>query len=263
MSDASDAKCLSCCDALERLRYYPRQLLTAEDMRIEQEYFRQVHRRHNRYLHGWGVVCGCAVEPVQDAKTWTVRVCPGFAVSPQGDDIMVDDCVDVDLKTGATPQPCTVRWPCPPTGTMPGERDGTTTVFVAVRYAECFARPTRVHPSGCGCDESDCEYSRIRESFEIRLLWQLPDSHANALKDDLQWCATVKQMPPDRGRRPGFFPVPPCPECAIDPWVVLATVQFPALDAPGTPGKQITVGYNQRRTLLSTQRLQSALTCMP
>ena len=53
MSDLSDMKCASCGEPLERMRYFPRQLLTADDMRTEQEYFREKMRRHNRYLVGW------------------------------------------------------------------------------------------------------------------------------------------------------------------------------------------------------------------
>src|SRR5213075_1626484 len=86
--------CTCCCGPLERLHYFPRQLLTADDMRTEQEYFREKLRRHNHYLHGWGVVCGCVVEPVTTAKHWRVRVCPGYVVGPQGDEICIDDCVE-------------------------------------------------------------------------------------------------------------------------------------------------------------------------
>jgi hypothetical protein len=263
MSDASDIKCLSCCEQIERVRYFPRQLITADDMRVEQEYFREKHRRHNRFLHGWGVVCGCAVEPVAGAKTWTVRVCPGYAVAPQGDEILIDDCRDVDLQLGATPEPCTVRWPCPPTGDMPAAgSDGLVNAYIAVRYAECFARPTRVHPAGCGCDESACEYSRIRDSYEIKVLWKVPDSHVNAAKDDLAWLAALKQGSLATQRHPGLFPVPPCPECELDPWVVLAMVTFPATAQAGSSNSQIQVNYTPRRTLLATQRLQTVLAAL-
>lgn len=264
MSDASDVKCLGCGEQLERVRYFPRQLLTADDMRVEQEYFREKGRRHNRYLHGWGVVCGCSVETVPGAKTWMVRVCPGYAVGPQGDEILIDDCRDVDLKLGATPDPCTVRWPCPPAGEMPGEdKNRMSLVHIAVRYAECFSRPTRVHPAGCGCDESACEYSRIRDSFEIKVLWQLPESHVKAMQDDDAWCDTIQKIPPAQLRK-HLFPVPPCPECVAEPWVVLASVAFPAslpYGAQGTPAMQIS--YKARRVLLATQRLQTAMACLP
>jgi hypothetical protein len=262
MADMSDLKCAMCGEALERVRYFPRQMLTADDMRVEQEYFREKHRRHNRYLHGWGVVCGAAVEWTDDLKNWTVRVCPGYAVAPQGDEILIDDCQVVDLKLGATPEPCTVRWPCPPVGDMPGsDRDTMATAYIAVRYAECHTRPMRVHPAGCGCDEALCEYARIRESFEIKVLWKLPDSHNDAATDDKEWCDEIKQAATEIRRR-HLYPVPPCPVCVTDPWVVLATVVFPA-DKPPSPDHKKThpPHYAHRRVLLATQRLQTAVAC--
>ena len=46
---------------LERVHYFPRQLLTVADMTTDQNYFLEKLRRHNRFLHGWGVVCGLEV----------------------------------------------------------------------------------------------------------------------------------------------------------------------------------------------------------
>ena len=263
MSDLSDAKSLSCGEQLERVRYFPRQLLTADDMRVEQEYFREKARRHNRYLHGWGVVCGCAVEAVPEAKTWTVRVCPGYVMGPQGDDILIDASRDVDLKLGATPEPCTVRWPCPPAGEMPGQDDNNSaTVYIAVRYAECFSRPTRVHPAGCGCDESACEYSRVRDSYEIKVLWQLPESHRDAYRDDVTWCNTVKNMD-GQYKEAHTFPVLPCPERVLEPWVVLASVTFSTLPVGNPDAQPIDISYiGRRRVLLATQRIQTAVSCL-
>jgi len=264
MSDLSDLKCTSCGEQLERMRYFPRQLLTADDMRVEQDYFREKSRRHNRYLHGWGVVCGCAVEPVAGAKSWMVRVCPGYVVGPQGDEILINDCIDVDLKTGAKPDPCTVRWPCPPEGEMPGGDREIARAYVAVRYAECFSRPVRVHPAGCGCDELGCEYSRIRDSLEIKVLWKLPESHVKAAQDDDKWCNAVHTAPPELLQRWHTFPVPPCPECVLDPWVVLATIAIPIAQDPAlTNNAGLQISYKDRRVLLATQRLQVAMLCLP
>src|SRR2546427_4104106 len=67
---------------LERLRYFPRQLLTADDMRAEQEYVREKRRRHNRLLHGWGVVCGLEVVLDPQAGPRAVSICPGYALGP-------------------------------------------------------------------------------------------------------------------------------------------------------------------------------------
>ena len=225
MSTMINSKCACCGEAVERLRYFPRQLLTADDMDAEQKFILEKLRLHNRYLHGWGVVCGFEVEPVTNAKGWQVRVCPGYALSPCGDEISIDECITVDLKTGAKEQPCSVRWPCPPVGEMPPARDGSVTAYVAVRYAECFTRPVRVHPAGCGCDETGCEYSRVRESYEIKVLWKLPDSH------------TKETVKPGR--------VVPCPPCTDDPWVVLATIKLPKDERTGITD----ITYGDRRTL--------------
>ena len=53
------------CDGglLERPRYFPRQLISDVELTLEQQYFRDRLRRHNRLLHGWGVVCGALVCP--------------------------------------------------------------------------------------------------------------------------------------------------------------------------------------------------------
>lgn len=261
MTTVMDTKCLNCSTPMERLRYFPRQLLTADDMRAEQEYVREKLRRHNRYLHGWGVVCGCMVEPVTSVKEWRVRVCPGYAVSPQGDEIWVSDCVEVDLKTGARDQPCSVRWPCPPVGEMPPGQDGKVTAYIALRYAECYSRPVRVHPAGCGCDETGCEYSRVVDSFEIKVLWQLPQSHVDAKNDDMQWCSTL-QEPTTEQPQQHIYPVPPCPPCVSEPWIVLATVIIPnSGNTTDVPSLQIS--YADRRVLLATQRIQIATMCLP
>ena len=42
MSDLSDLQCACCDEPLERVRYFPRQLLTADDMRAEQAYTREL-----------------------------------------------------------------------------------------------------------------------------------------------------------------------------------------------------------------------------
>lgn len=247
------AQCHSALHTLERVRYFPRQLITADDMTLEQEYFRQKARRHNRFLHGWGVVCGLGVEaaPVE-GRPWQVRVCPGFAVSPQGDDIPVPEPVSFDLATGQCGnEPCQ-PWPCPPTpaGNLSGNGREAPPVYLAIRHAECDSRPVRVHPLGCGCDESLCEYSRIRDDFELKVLCEMPHSHIQAAAEDVQW---VNQMNAWLQERNGPMPVPPCAGCPEDPWVLLARIRLPK------QGEQIKAGdidYLGRRVLLSARSIQ-------
>ena len=61
---------------IERPRFFPRQLVTPDDLTLGQEYLRNKIRRHNRYLHGWGVVCGTRVDA--STKPWKVIINKGY-----------------------------------------------------------------------------------------------------------------------------------------------------------------------------------------
>jgi hypothetical protein len=239
----------------ERVRYFTRQLLTADDMRAEQEYFREKQRRHNRLLHGWGVVCGMEViEPQTGEPDWQVTVNPGVVLTPQGDEIVCSDKVTFDVKTGLQqPEPCVVRWPCPPAA-APAGAPVSTKVYLVIRYVECSSRPVRVQVAGCACDESACEYSRVRDSFELDLLTTLPASHQQMKDFYKTWCATWKK------KKETFpLPVPPCPACSDDPWVVLATITIPTMAAPRIGHSMIV--YSDRMPLYSSTILQVLQTC--
>ena len=266
MSNMSHLNSAVCCIPLERVRYFPRQLLTADDLTAEQDYYREKMRRHNRYLHGWGVVCGCEVERMSGGDGLQVQVAPGFAISPAGDEIHICEPVNVDLQLGAQDQPCTVKAPCPALGEMPPAPADSRTLYIAVRYAECYSRPVRVHPAGCGCDEIACEYSRVRETFEMKILWQLPDSHRRAAQEDARWCNRLRAAS-DALRKQASFPAPACPECSDDPWVVLASLAMPdgrnqKQTGSTEAGAGPQISYDDRRVLLSVQRLQTALLCV-
>jgi hypothetical protein len=189
----------------ERPRYYARQLITPDDMTLEQDYFRAKLRRHNRYLHGWGVVCGADV--VLATKPWKVIVKTGYILSPYGDEIYIsaDQCVDVRKKcSAAQPQfpeddlDCLeAQPPAPATG---------DTLYIAIRYVEKTTRLIRVPLGGCGCEDNACEYSRFSDEYEICVLDHCPDSHKNP-------------TPPMNIHE---RPAPECPECETEPWVVLS-----------------------------------------
>jgi hypothetical protein len=238
---------------LERPRYYPGQLMTPEELILEQDYHRDKMRRHNRLLHGWGVVCGAIVcrvlLPSTNGKVyklqsgglpcpdeddpscyepWKVSVSPGYILGPYGDEIMIDCTVVVDVRNA-----CTTGQsgdPCPPApdpwcsdvvvDRTPGE------VYLAVRYKEISTRPVPVQPYGCGCDGDACEYSRIRDGFEICTLDECPASHE------------------DEPERVLECEVRPCPPCPDEPWVVLARVVV------NENGVQ-TIDYECRRTIYS------------
>ena len=211
------------CDHLvaERPRYYARQIITQDDLTLEQDYFRSKLRTHNRYLHGWGVVCGakvCLVPRAEkngsDYELWKVVVKPGYILGPYGDEINIDCKRVVDLRTGGvtgvTGEPC-VEEIDPWCVEAPTKRENTW-LYVAVRYKEVPARPVRVQPVGCGCDDTQCEYSRLRDGYEIKILTYCPDSHKNPPDKNKLFDGTVRE----------------CPPCPDEPWVVLAKVKLEA-----------------------------------
>lgn len=213
--------------SLERVRYFARQLMTAEDMRTEQDYFVERLRRHDRLLHGWGIVCGLQVLPAATAqKPWRVQVCPGFACSATGDDIAVDLGCFFDLAEPPDPaEGACVPCPCPPGPPLGDVGAGITTRWLAVRYLCRPARPVRT-PAGCGCgdpdcDDGGCETSRLRDGFELGLLDTLPVPYdAASVQNEQQW---LKKLGAEVRKR-GLYGLttPPCPGPA-GPWVVLAT----------------------------------------
>ena len=96
---------------LLRPRYVERQQLTATDLNLGQNYLRERLRRHNRALHGWGVVCGAAVSRV-DGASWQVRVAEGYGLTPWGDELVIPaDAPPFDIQAGVeaclgAPDPC-------------------------------------------------------------------------------------------------------------------------------------------------------------
>ncbi len=213
-----------CCSAhgatlLERPRFFPRQLVTPDDLTLGLDYFREKLRRTNRYLHGWGVVCGALVdfawqdEAMKTPRPWKVIVNPGYLLGPFGDEIVIDREVCFDLRTrcftAAVGDPCADQEMDCGCGTASQQKREAGDWHIVVRYKEFPARPVRVQSGACGCDDSACEYSRWRDGYEICVVKDCPAAQAGT-----------------SGPLPGAKAAanPPCPPCPDDPWVGLAKV---------------------------------------
>jgi hypothetical protein len=83
---------------LKRLRYFAGQFLSAEDLRAEQDYFREKSKRHNRVLHGSGVVSGLKVA----IENGELHLSPGMALDCEGNEIVVDAQQTIALPPGRT-----------------------------------------------------------------------------------------------------------------------------------------------------------------
>ena len=91
-------------ETLTRTRYFFGRLLSVDDFEQEQTYHRTKHRRHNRLLHGDGIVRGLGVslEPQQPGQLPRVQVGPGVAIDPRGEELVVCDAVTRDVGVAGT-----------------------------------------------------------------------------------------------------------------------------------------------------------------
>ena len=205
--------------ARERTRFYPRQIVTPDDLNQVASYFLERSRRHNRLMHGWGIVCGAQVcfDDPNDAEPCRVRVKPGYILGPYGDEIVLDkeavvniceESIDGDAFASCAGDDDV--W-CAP---VPVRRGEIKRLFLAIRYDECETRPVRVQPAGCGCDGETCEYSRVRDGYVLRLLSTLPSTYSDPMTPPKP--ADLWKCPPNSDC--GW----PCPPCPKDPWIILA-----------------------------------------
>ena len=234
-------------DQVQRPRFFQRQAVTAKDLTAGQEYLRERLRRHNRYLHGCGVVCGLEVfleTPIGEVPA--VAITSGYALSPQGDEIYVpaETVLELDCIENISGD-CYQLDPTPS-----GQR-----VYVAARFKEVEVRP--VAPIAERCNSVlPCEFSRFEASFEVKCFDHLPEGCAPrevncdlVLEDLVQARSTA---PLNRGDIHEMFA---CPPEAEGPWVVLA-----GLDVDSEGG--ISVDYAPRNQVLSTQIMTEMLRCL-
>jgi hypothetical protein len=126
--------------ALARNRYFSGRLLGAEDFQLEQNYVRERLRRHNRALHGTGVVCGLQVSVQPDGQSGEqVVVQPGVAIDPYGEEIEV---------------------PCAASASLP---EAGSQLSVMLTQAERLTHPV------AASDDEPVQFTRIEETFALQV----------------------------------------------------------------------------------------------
>ena len=76
---------------LKRPNFFSGKLLTAEDLAQEQEYVLDKFKRHNRTLHGFGIISGLKVS----VRAGQVNVEPGIALDCEGNELMIDSAQSI------------------------------------------------------------------------------------------------------------------------------------------------------------------------
>ena len=133
-------------------------VLTAADLREEQEYHREKHRRHLQMLHGFGVVDGLDLGVANDGTTIAIE--PGMAIDRYGREIVLYDMIVM---------------PIPPNAPSPS--------YVVVQYAERMVDPVLV-ASG------DSEPSHIEEGCDVSLMPDEPEhgiAVARLIRENAVW----------------------------------------------------------------------------
>jgi hypothetical protein len=231
---------------LLRSRYFPRQLVTASDLTTDQTYFRELWRFHNRLLHGCGVVCGLEVLPGSADSEPSVIVTSGYALSPQGDGILVPEDQTIPIAKPSAEacldlEPAQVR---------------QNVYYLAIRYQENGVKLMPTVPEPC-VSSINCDYSRTQASFEIKCLdknlkaCHLPDIDCLDLLEEGQ---IFPRLPPTRKEDiPALFT---CPSKTQEPWVVLACLHI-------SSSSRLIIDYGERIQILSTQALQELMMTKP
>src|SRR5919197_2283138 len=136
--------------SLKRVHYFFGQMLSQDDFQAEQNYHRERLKRHNRYLHGWGVVTGLKVSAEQKGKEHAIVISPGMALDSLGNEIVIGHPYRVCLNA---------------TGSR---------LYVIARYA---AHKTAAIIEG---NENQIQYARVEEGFAISIEAKEPGSASSS-----------------------------------------------------------------------------------
>ena len=230
----------------------------------EQSYLVGKDRFHNMHCHGSGVLCGLKVERFvwpQGAPAGTpatvLRVSRGAALDGCGREVLVpcDQCIDV------------AAWFAVNSGKLnPAPAAGPLRIWVALRYRECPSDPAMVPRDSCGCGTGGCDYTRVRESFELCLFAGKSPTCTGTIFPTADALATA--LAAANGTTPGALQTQldrltaePCPTGGVDEWICLAAFDATVTD-PGS-GQTVTDitppdnAITGRRPLLSTAALQA------
>ena len=183
-----DGYCMACdVRQMARNHYFTGKLLVERDFVDEQNYFIGKDRRHNKYLHGWGTVCGLKVKqhPNPACRNQYVLVEPGVAVDCCGREILVENETTVDFRLLFLEEWRRLHGPAA------DPDDFEHILQICLRYVECPTEDVPALFDDCNCDETGSQPNRILETFEIGLrLDPVPDpDDPGALR--LEWTTTL------------------------------------------------------------------------
>jgi hypothetical protein len=125
-----------------------------------------------------------------------VRVCPGYAIGPYGDEIEVAAQVIIDIRDNLWLQPL-------------ADEGKLKAAYLGLRYTEQMRRSIPATFPSCGCEETSYKPSRVRDDVRVDVLWhpQFPSA-----VDRFDLCEQTSA---------------PCPDCPDSPYILLACIKLP------------------------------------
>ena len=263
----TDLSCTSIPPEFVRMRYFFGQRLGVRDFADEQSYHIGKRRLLNRRTHGAGVLCGLRVQRFifpqgspEDTPTTILRVIRGLALDACGREIVVgsDQCIDVNAWYLANKdRPEIAEWE---------GSDEPNKLWVAVRYRECPSDPSPAPRDPCGCDAGGCEFGRVREAFELKLLTESEKADCAheifpPLGATLNSLSNVSKTPgtcEDLEEAIHKLVAADCPEPPPDPWLCLACFTVELGEGPQVVNvSDVDNTIPERLSLLSTEALQA------
>jgi hypothetical protein len=216
------------------LNYHFGMLLGADDFQAEQGFHLGRSRRHQRLLHGSGVVAGYPVS-FQPALT-ELRVGPGLAVDALGRDLALDQTQCVNL----------VKWWLQHQkeeafADLPSLDDATFDLDVVVCYSTCLSSPVPAIAEPCAGQASDIAYSRVCETVTLQL---------------------VRAAPMDAEAAPAPAPGSP-PASAAEGNCDPAPVPQPPVDLPWPAGRAALAEALAAQSIAPPDPIDSADLCLP
>jgi hypothetical protein len=149
-------------DPHKRVNYTFGLVLGQDEFQQEQAYFVERGRVHQRALHGYGTVSGLQVTVADTPAGPELRVSPGIALNPRGDEICVQDLMCAKLNAWLLTNKNALQ-------DFGFAAPGNLNLCVAICYRDCLTDTVPVPSEPCRTQKDSMVASRILDSFELKI----------------------------------------------------------------------------------------------
>lgn len=200
-----------------RNRYFYGKLMDVYHFDLEQRYFNDKRWLLNRYVTGYGVICGLDVKLSPDEQK--IIVTPGIAIDRCGREIIVP----TDSREVNIPADLSAKTDLKQEQQQKHECDDVY-VHVCICYHECLTDPEPAISSDCDI-EQQCTPGAIREQYKIVIKkGRAPEIHSGCSIKDLMTGGQLKY------EVLAHWITRACPELPDDCCIPLAEIRLPAFE---------------------------------